>query len=123
MPAGIWGEAEVGDLKFELLGRFRCGGHGEGVVRVGGTLVLCLRGEDVEIHQYTRYIVQLELECNLEGMMINVLVYVVGMEQIKSIAKWNALREGSVSVHSNKMGRTNNGIKMNYVSNRRTVFA
>jgi hypothetical protein len=73
---------------------------------------------------YTRYTVQLELERNIEGMMINVLVYVVGMEQIESIAKWNVLQEGSVSVRSNdEMGRTNNGVKMNYVSKRCTVFA
>jgi len=53
-------------------------------------LVLCLWGEDIEIHQCTQgiyYTVQLELECNLKGIMINVLVYVVGMEQIESIAK------------------------------------
>src|SRR6202040_661708 len=55
-------------------------------------------------------------------MMINILVYIVGLEQPESMAKWNALRERFVSIHSNEMGSTNNGIKMNYVSNRLTIF-
>ena len=55
-------------------------------------------------------------------MMINILVYIVGLEQLESMAKWNALWERFVSIHSNEMGSMNNGIKMNYVSNRLTIF-
>ena len=55
-------------------------------------------------------------------MMINILVKVVGMKEIKSIAKWNVLWDGIVSIHGNEMGRANHGIKMNYISNTPTIF-
>ena len=48
--------------------------------------------------------VQPELECKLKGMVVNISIYIVRMEEVKSVAKWNVFWYRIFSIYNNEMG-------------------